>query len=272
MDYSYDLHFACYREDIPDVCYLLEQKADILPETLDMACTYGQLDIVKILVEHKADVVNDDFPFYRACVEEHKPLVEYFISVGVDISTTNRRFLTQLCRLRRFDMIEYLISIGADVTTNDNETICWAGRYGNTGLIKKLIEKKADVTARNNLPLVWASSEGYFETVKFLLEQKADATAQDNYSIVCASMFAGSKKTIEILLENGADINKLLPNHKEYFKTQRAEHLAKMKKAYSKWRRVHHIRWIKRVLIPLYFSPRNRGGLQAKKELKAILN
>ena len=159
------------------------------------------------------------------------------------------------------ETVKNLIEIGADVTAQDNCAVRWVSGNGHLEMVEYLVENKADITAQDNEPIRWASENGHLEVVKYIVKVGADVTAQDNGAVIWASK-NGHLKMVEYLLSEGADMDKLTPKHKEYIK---------QKRAYSKWRRIHLRNWIRKVLIPLYYSPQNRGGIQAKKDLQAIV-
>ena len=141
------------------------------------------------------------------------------------------------------------------------EQLISASRNGQLKMVKYLISAGADVTAQDNGAVRWASAYAQLETVKYLVENGADVTAKNNLAVRWAGV-TGRLDMIEYLLKMGADINQLSSEHKLYFK---------QKCAYSKWRRVYLKGWIRKVLIPLYYSPHLRGGIQAKIALQAVV-
>ena len=179
----------------------------------------------------------------------------------------------------------------ADVSAHDNWPIGMASSNGHLEIVKYLVSIKADVSAHDNRAFYLASSNGHLETVKYLVSIVLD-TVDYNYATRLACYYGnlnvvkhlvsigadvtlinncairqasenGYLSIVEYLLSIGADINQLLPEHKIFFR---------QKRAYSKWRRIHLKNWIRKVLIPLYYSPKNRGGVRLKEELMKIIH
>lgn len=88
------------------------------------ACYQGDVKIVKLLVEHGADVFqqNDEgtTPFMIACAVQHLSVVKYLVeNTKVDLNTPTKTGMTPLfrcCSKGYFDLVEYLISKGADLS------------------------------------------------------------------------------------------------------------------------------------------------------------
>lgn len=197
---------------------------------LPVFCRTGNLDMVRIMISQKADVTHDR---------------NYPLQTASHYGNT--------------DIVKYLVSIGADPFDRDNYASILASEYGHTDTLKYLVSLGADVVT-DNVTLRVACSKGYLDTVKYLVSVKADIFMYNNWAIESASKH-GNLDIVEYLLSMGGDFYKLTPEHKEYFR---------MKRAYSKWRRIHFRKWIRRVLIPLYFSPGFPGANKAKKELFLI--
>ncbi|KAJ5982086.1 hypothetical protein N7451_012186 [Penicillium sp. IBT 35674x] len=66
---------------------------------------------------------------------------------------------------------------------------------------------KADSTGTN--PLMWASQNGHEKTVQVLLDRGADVNAQGRYHEypLHAACYEGHEKTVQVLLDRGADVN-----------------------------------------------------------------
>lgn len=132
---------------------------------------------------------------------------------------------------RYFEIAEYLLSVGANIHHNQGFEIRDVSRAGN------------------------------LEVAKFLIKNGADVTIPENEGIIIANRY-GHKVLVELFLKHGADLNVLPIQDQNYFR---------MKKMYSRWRLVYHIRWVRKVLIPLYFSPDRFGGFWTKKDLEKNL-
>ena len=136
-----------------------------------------------------------------------------------------------------------------------------ASGNGDLKMVEYLVKNGANVTALDNSAVIWASIHGHLKMVEYLVKNGADVTDQDNSAIFWTNR-NGHLKIVDFLLKNGASMDKLAPKYKEYFR---------MKRAYSRWRRVYLRNWIRKVLIPLYYSPQFQGGIQAKLALQAVV-
>lgn len=205
-------------------------------ETLENGIETGMVSIEDIELLKEISFEDEDFEGFT---------LEYIVQVAVENGMLG--------------MVKYLHSIGIDLRLD--RSIQYASLHGYLEMVQYLISLGANFAVDNNAPVRYAAEEGRLDVVKYLVKMGADITAWDHTAIKEASYY-GHIETVEYLLSIGGDFEKLIPEHKEYFK---------MKRSYSKWRRVHLRKWIRRVLTPLYFSPKNRGGSLAKKDLEAIL-
>jgi len=103
------------------------------------------LDIVKYLVENKADLTAEDNQALRWASEEG-----------------------------HFDIVKYLVENGADPCAEESEALVLAGEGGHLEIVKYLVENKADISSMEDLAISSASRNGELEVVKYLLENGAD--------------------------------------------------------------------------------------------------
>jgi len=129
--------------------------------------------------------------------------------------------------------------------------------YGQLEILKYLYSIGADILAMENLALRWACVNKHSDIVKFLLKKGADLKVRNNIPIKSAK-HNGDLETIYILIKNGADKNILSERQKRY---------VILRKYYSKWRIIVFKNWFRKVLIPLYYSPKFFGGEKEKKSL-----
>ena len=95
---------------------------------LSLACSRGCPDIVRLLLDHGADVNdgNNEFeetPLHTACLHGHADIVKILLSrVNCEINAMNDRRRTPLhdaCRRRHTNVARLLIGKGADVDARD---------------------------------------------------------------------------------------------------------------------------------------------------------
>lgn len=165
--------------------------------------------------------------FFSAVIRNNLDTVKQLVSEGVDPTQGENWALIEVCRLGYLDILKFLVSVGVDVNTRDGWALHWSSSYGHLDIVKYLVSVGADITVHDSMALSKASTHGHLHVAEYLLSV-------------------------------GANPNRLTPSMQIYFK---------MKRAYTKWRKLYLRRWVRRVLTPLYFSPNFSGGIQTKKAL-----
>ena len=80
----------------------------------------GHLEIVKFLVEHKADIhVNDDLALSYAARKGHLEVVQYLVNQGADIHAKNEWALKWAVESDHVEVVKFLIDQGADLYNQD---------------------------------------------------------------------------------------------------------------------------------------------------------
>jgi ankyrin repeat protein len=143
--------------------------------------------------------INKQALFFGACKQGNIELIEQLINAGVDINALDSKGTTGLLRAIRNnknDVVEILINSGAIV---DNFYFKEALLNGNSKIIKKLIEAGADVN----------------EIYDFYPDPFDDGSAIQYaaYSALCNDNIDERRdlftKVLQVLLDNGADINQI---------------------------------------------------------------
>ena len=92
------------------------------------AAKYGYLDIVKYLVEHGADIHDDDYrAVCRASEYGHLNVVKYLVEHGADIHADYDASLQWASQNGHLDIVKYLVEQGADIHA-DNDYAIWSAK------------------------------------------------------------------------------------------------------------------------------------------------
>ena len=148
----------------------------LLNKALQEACENGNLNQVKYLVEHGADItVNNNEAIQWAAKKGYLDVVKYLVEHGADVITNNNQALRWAAQAGHLDIVKYLVDDllfdGVDITADNNYSIIWASEGGHLDVVKYLVEHGADVTAKNNEALQLAVQEGHLDVVKYLKQQ-----------------------------------------------------------------------------------------------------
>ena len=165
MGEKYQLHFETNQymdenDDPVELSFILNRFGDnildVMPDGLSYllidTCKTGNIDLVKKLLSHGADVNTKDdgnTPLYYASRKGHTKIVKLLLEHGADVNAKN----------------------------NYGETsLYWASRIGHTEIVKLLLEYGADVNAKDigeSTALIWASVKGYSAIVNLLKQYGA---------------------------------------------------------------------------------------------------
>lgn len=190
---------------------------DLRRTPLHFACAQGGLPLVKLLLQHGADVNATDFadntPLHGAAFAGKVDIIKALLAKKADPNHRNRQRVTPLFHAAFrgvLPAVEALLDAGADMKTADNlgETALHrAATGGHVEVIKILLDRGLDVNVRDRqgqTPLHQAAQQGQTEAVKLLLSRKADPALTD-VSGQTASALAAKRKHEDVvqLLQTG---------------------------------------------------------------------
>jgi ankyrin repeat protein len=210
------------------------------PEMVDhafvMAATYGDVNTLKALVEHRVDLNKvgsealTDAAFYRRVgPDKLYKNVEYLLELGIDPNSRNEEGWTALLGVAQgsddnIQLLKVLLSRGADVNARVEgqdsfrrgfTPLLIAVERGNHEIVKALLEAHVDLNARSHqgdsalILAAQSASVRRYEIVDLLLRAGVDVNARNNKSetaLMVAETDRGADVVIR-LLESGADVN-----------------------------------------------------------------
>lgn len=153
----------------------------------------GELPLVKILVQGKADVNAQDSvgraALFHAIEARYDDVSDFLvIQPGLDLNARGKNGVTALISYvwrERADVVKTLLEKGANVNLQDDDgdtALHGAAQKGNVEIAAVLVTKGANPDAKNKVggtPLMWAAVNGNDQLVAFLLKH-ADPNLKDN--------------------------------------------------------------------------------------------
>ena len=159
----------------------------------------GGYHTVKLLLEYGAYVVRDDIrdPIICICASTHSnyDMVQLLIDWGADVNEMSRNgsvAMDSVVETRDYKMAELLISNGANI------------KNGNNNLLHALLSGFIDEEVDDEEEL-----EKTYTLLKLLIDNGADVNGED---VLKRAVESGYYKAVELLLQNGANLDELLSN------------------------------------------------------------
>jgi ankyrin repeat protein len=158
-------------------------------------------------------------PLYTAAGQGHKEMVAFLIEHGAEVNSHpddgSWRGETPLFKAAKNNhkaVVELLLAKGADVNATDSmgrTPLYRAVEHDYTSVATVLIQHGAavDGIAKHDTPLNVAIMAGYKDSVQLLAENGADVNATSDEAPLIAAIFRQDAKLVEILLRYGADVN-----------------------------------------------------------------
>ncbi|KAJ7158283.1 ankyrin repeat-containing domain protein [Mycena crocata] len=205
-----------------------------------------RLELVRLLLEHDADVHAYNNGALRAASREgHREVVELLLEHGANVNAADGSGVSALedaagwdgsspdewdtspdeMAARRLELVGLLLKHGADVHAHNNGALRAASRKGSKEVVQLLLEHGTNVNAsdENDVSALeaaacWDGSYGSewpspddratrrLELVGLLLEHIAGVHVHNNDALRAASK-RGHKEVVQLLLENGAEVN-----------------------------------------------------------------
>ena len=189
-----NLYKATKNGDIGQIRTMMENGADVNAgkggvTPLLIASMTGRVDIVKLLVDAKADVnaaakTNGFTPLFVASQTGRVDIVKLLVDAKADVNAADKDGVTPLYNAStggHVNIVKLLVDAKADVNAAEKDGVTpllIASRRGHVNIVKLLLDAKADVNAVDKTfgvtPLLIASQEGHVDIVKLLLDAKAD--------------------------------------------------------------------------------------------------
>lgn len=204
---------------------------DALCAALQKVAARGKLSLVRLLLEHGAEVNprrdNEVPPLVKATEGGQADIVAELLKRNADPNGRNRNGQTALfsaCMKGHNKVVEILLSGRASVEVQDKEGRSpllflasekpGKGKKWTIETLKLLLSHGANIEVKDQIgrtPLLWAATNGNIDLVRILLENRADITATNNRGRTALHLVAESshrdqhEEMVKLLLSYGAD-------------------------------------------------------------------
>ncbi len=187
---------------------------------LHLACARNHVEVAKVLIEHGADLSQQDgngnSPFILACAKGHLEMIRLLIEHGANVEMTNGHSWTPLLVAVDQDQVavaKFFISQGANINAkypNGRNALMKAAELGNEELVNLFIEKGADVNHTNSSganALIDAAVAGHDKVVKLLIQggAKLDRRDEEGWTALMKAAAHGHCETVKALCAAGAN-------------------------------------------------------------------
>ena len=232
------LSYACRYGRVDVAQHLLSVGATLPPSLLPELCEKGSLGILKLLVEHGADLnsfgddVNRRCPLHIACFHSRLDVVTWLLESGADVATLDKDGKDALALTSRghnydisseFAIYKVLLQHGAGLNTDTTHVLTRALTYGYIEVLDLLLSRRASgaetKTLSNHLYQTCGSqsiaSAKLLPLVQLLLKHGATvAEADEGKEGTCLlqAEFSNNIELVTFLLDNGADVNAAGPS------------------------------------------------------------
>jgi len=199
-----------------EVVKLLLENGAAGESALQEAARRCDLEVTKFLVENGVNVNSKgDFRTTLECAVDggDVEVVRLLLDHGADVKAQSGATLSMAASYNRLDVVKLLLDHGADVNAREvyiRSPLQEAASCGGLEVVRLLLDHGADVNANkinDGSALHKAASGGHLEVVKLLLDLGANVNAEGGNvrSALQQAALRGDLEIVKLLLENGSN-------------------------------------------------------------------
>jgi ankyrin repeat protein len=204
----------------------IDAQAGKRSEALDFAIRSDHVEVVKMLLEHKAPVNptvgDEDPPLHSAAWFHHLEILRLLIKAGAKVDAENDHGETFLASFGYFDtdVARELLEAGANPNARDRNNatpLMRAASYGFEGMVRLLLDHGAnvDLTDKDGRTALMYAAKGndierqyYIDAIPLLLAKKADYRKRDKSGQTAFDIAVKSKHSYAVDLLNDAGLKR----------------------------------------------------------------
>jgi len=188
---------AAINKNIDLMKYLIDKGADIEGTTVDDLAYWGDLSLMKYLIDEKKVKFTDRI-LTQAAGSGNLELVKYLIKKVAKIESDTVRYAADS---GNFELVKYLVDEGGEI---DEHAVSRAAKSGNQELVEYLVDRHGQI---DDKALDNASKSGNLELVKYLVQKGAKIdkeikpTSVFSIDPVNSAIRSGNAELVEYLVD-----------------------------------------------------------------------
>lgn len=177
----------------------------------------GNIKIIKKLIEIGANPTADlNTPLFNAIKGGHAELVEFFITLKINIYQDNAQTVRYAIENHALDVVKVLLKHfpAIEIEKHGFKMLESCIKYNDENILRYLVTNKINITEYKNDLLRISAKYGRVAMVKYFKDNDGDIHFEKEHAL-CSACYYGHFDVIKYLVEEGANINERYFEHKK---------------------------------------------------------